>query len=321
MTQMLQSPAIEELDALINDFVTINYSTKVARENVKYYLVWLKRFLVENNLRFDELKPADIIRFRTWLSTKKGRHGRPLAPKTIRQLLSLVKSFYDFLETIGYYNPFKDLPTAARKKITPRTKSEKVPREFSDEELEMIFSYLRTANSDVYLACLIAFATGARLQEVLNLKAEDVVIKDSGVYVIIRAGKGLKERVSIVGVPSRTVDGKEISKVISKLNEEARKKLIERVKEVGKGYLFGDELRRKRVRKNIQQTLYRLSKKLGIELHFHNFRSNWGAKALAAGVPLEYVSRQLGHAYTSTTERYYARVKDEYVIAFINSLL
>ncbi|MHA1617476.1 MAG: tyrosine-type recombinase/integrase [Candidatus Njordarchaeales archaeon] len=321
MVQAYLDKMMDELDALINDFVTINYSTQVARDNVKYYLVWLKRFLAENNLRFDSLKPADIIRFRTWLSLQKGRHGRPLASKTIRQLLSLVKSFYDFLESLGYYNPFKDLPTATKKKITPRTKSEKVPREFTDKELEMIFNHLRKGNKDVYLACLIAFATGARLQEVLSLKAEDVVVKNSGVYIIIRSGKGLKERVSIVGVPSKTIEGKEISSVIPKLNEEARKKLLERVKKVRKGYIFGDEVRRKRVRKNVQQTLYRLSKKLGIEVHFHNFRSNWGAKALAAGVPLEYVSRQLGHAYTSTTEKYYARVKDEYVIAFINSLL
>lgn len=309
-----------ELDNLIEDFVSINYSTEVARANVKYYLVWLKRFLAHIGKNFDEVTHQDIIRFRRWIGQQKGRNNKPLSAKTIRQLLSFIKSFYDFLESLGYSNPFKDIPPVMRKKLNPRVKSEKVPREFTDEELEKIFDYLKERNKDVLLACLISFATGARLNEVLNLRAEDVVEREGKLLIVIRAGKGLRERVSIVGVPARNGNGKIFSKVIQELNELARQMLIDRVKKVKRGFLFGDELRRKRVRKNIQQTLYRLSKKLAMEVHFHNFRSNWGAKALFAGVPLEYVSHQLGHKYTSTTEKYYARVKDEYVIDYIHNL-
>ncbi len=312
---------LDELDNMIEDFVSINYNTEVAKANVKYYLVWLKRYLMHIGKNFDEITHQDIIRFRRWIGQQKGRNKRPLSAKTIRQLMSFIKSFYDFLEGLGYPNPFKDLSPVMRKKLNPRVKSEKVPREFNDEELEKIFSYLQEKNKDVLLACLIAFATGARLNEVINLKAEDVLVKEERVLIVIRAGKGLRERVSIVGVPARNGNGKVFSETLIKLNELARKLLLERTRKVKKGYLFGDEVRRKRVRKNVQQTLYRLSKKLGIEIHFHNFRSNWGAKALFAGVPLEYVSHQLGHKYTSTTEKYYAKVKDEYVIEYINSLL
>ncbi len=311
---------LRELDNLIEDFVSINYNTEVARANVKYYLVWLKRYLLHVGKNFDEITHQDIIRFRRWIGQQVGRNNRPLSAKTIRQLMSFIKSFYDFLESLGYENPFKDIPPIMRKKLNPRVKSEKVPREFSDEELEMIFDYLQKRNKDVLLACLISFSTGARLNEVLNLRAEDVVERDGKLLIVIRAGKGLRERVSIVGVPARNGNGKVFSETLQRLNKLAREMILERVRSVKKGYLFGDEVRRKRVRKNIQQTLYRLSKKLGIEVHFHNFRSNWGAKALFAGVPLEYVSHQLGHKYTSTTEKYYARVKDEYVIDYIHDL-
>jgi len=310
----------QELDYLIDEFVQINYNSDVARKNVKYYLVWFKRFLKEFNLTHDKLTVKDIIRFRSWIANQRGRHNKPLSAKTIRQLFSFIKAFYDFLEPLGVENPFKGLPQSLRKKIIPKTKSEKVPREFSDEELELIFSELRNKNEDVYLACLIGYATGARLQEVLALKAEDVIQKGDRVLIIIRAGKGFRERVSIVGVPYKNSNGEVFSETLRKLNQEAKEKLLERVKRVGRGYLFGDEIKRKRVRINIQQTLYRISKKLGLEVHFHNFRSNWGAKALQAGVPLEYVAFQLGHKYTSTTEKYYARVKDDYVIAFVGHL-
>ena len=318
---MVENVAMDELDALIDDFVSINYNTEVARKNVKYYLVWLKRFLQATGKDFRYLTQQDIIRFRRWIGQQKGRNNKPLSAKTIRQLLSFIKSFYDFLESLGYNNPFKELPTVMRKKLVPRVKSDKVPREFNDDELKAIFEYLKKANQDVLLACLISYATGARLNEVLNLKAEDVIVRGDKVLIIIRAGKGLRERISIVGVPVRNGNGEVLSDTLAMLNKLAKGMLLERVKKVKKGYLFGDEVKRNRVRKNIQQTLYRLSRRLGIEVHFHNFRSNWGAKALAAGVPLEYVSHQLGHKYTSTTEKYYAQVKDEYVIEFIHSLI
>ena len=218
---MDENLSLDELDALIDDFVSVNYSTQVARANVKYYLVWLKRFLIATGKRFDDLGPADIIRFRRWIGEQKGKNGKPLSAKTIRQLLSFVKSFYDFIESLGYKNPFKELSALTRKKITPKVKSEKVPREFTNEELEKIFEYLSNSNKDVYLACLISFATGARLNEVLNLKAEDVVVKDNAVLVIIRAGKGLRERISIVGVPAKNNNGG-TNEVIIKLNRIAK---------------------------------------------------------------------------------------------------
>ncbi|MGQ4891833.1 MAG: tyrosine-type recombinase/integrase [Candidatus Njordarchaeia archaeon] len=310
-----------ELKALIEEFLIVNYQTEFSKVNVGYLLRWFERYLIEHNKTLDNLKPMDIVNFRRWLSEKENRHGRRLALKSIKQVMSLTKTFLEFAESFGYKNPYKELPPKIQKRLSPRGKVNKVPREFSDEELEKIFSNLREKNPNVYLACLIAYSTGARLNEVVNLRAEDVIERKGRLLIIIRRGKGLKERVAIVGVPYKDPSGNVLSETLKRLNEEANKEIKKKVKEVKKGYLFGDEKQRKRLRMNIQQTLYRIGKRTGTKVHFHEFRSNWGAKALAARVPLEYVSKQLGHAHTSTTEDYYAQVKDDLVFSYVNNLL
>ncbi len=312
---------MSELDTLIEEFVIVNYQTDFSKVNVSYLLRWFKRYLLEHNKSLSDLKPMDIVNFRRWLSEKDNRHGKKLSLKSIKQIMSLTKTFLEFAESFGYNNPYKELPPKIQKRLSPRGKTHKVPREFSDEELKIIFGELQKKNPDVYLACLIAYATGARLNEVVNLKAEEIIEKNGNLLIIIRSGKGLKERVAIVGVPYKDKDGNILSETLKELNEIAIKKIKEKAALVKKGYLFGDESARKRLRMNIQQTLYRIGKRTGVKVHFHEFRSNWGAKALAARVPLEYVSKQLGHAHTSTTEDYYAQVKDEFVITFIQGLL
>jgi len=297
---------VMDIDTLIDNFVLVNYSSEISRRNVKYYLKWLKRYLEANNKNLSELTPRDILDFRGWISKQKGRHGKYLSAKSIRQLLSLIKVFFAFLETYGYNNPFRGLPSYVIKKIFPREKTEKVPREFTDYELELIFNTMKkrnsmkNANKDAYLVCLLAYATGARLNEILSINAEDIFVKDNDVFIIIRKGKGEKERIAIVGCPGK-------SDIIKRLNKEVRDLLLRKKRKVKNGPIFRDA---KKLRKIVQMYLYRLSKKMKKRIYIHAFRSNWGIKALQEGIPLEYISFQLGHKYTETTEKYYARVKD-----------
>lgn len=305
------------LEELIEEFVSVNYSTDASRRTVKYALRWLIRYMQQKGYTdFSQFTPRDVVEFRYFLSRVRGRHGRPLSNRTIGQIISFTRAFFDFLEALGYENPFRKLPQSILSKLRPRVKTEKVPEEFTSEQLEQIFKALKEyGDEDVYLACLIAYATGARLNEILHLRAEDVIVKDGMVYIAIRAGKGLRERISIVGVPTRG------DPVLQRLNREAREKLVERARKVGSGYLFGDEDERRRLRLRLQQALYRLSKKLGFRVHIHAFRSNWGSKALEAGVPLEVVSKQLGHKFTQTTESFYATLKQEQVLATLSKFV
>ncbi len=305
---------------LFEEFLIINYQVEESRKNMRYIFRWFEKFLEEKKKDFKEIGKADILEFRAWLEKQKNRRGKRFEPKAMRMILDLVKAFYEFLETYGIKNPFKGLPPRVLKRIFPRVKKEKVPREFSDEEILKIYEELKKRGRKVFIASLIAMLTGARLREVLNLKRKDFFERDGNLYIVIKSGKGFKERISVVGLPHRDfITGNEISGVIKRINEEGIREIREFIKEK-EGYIFGDEEERKRLRLRIQQTIYRISKKTGIKFRFHDFRSNWGAKALLCRVPLEYVSKQLGHSLTATTERYYAKVKEEQVLKELGKL-
>ncbi len=301
-----------EIMELIDQFVQISYSTEASRIVVKHYLKWFIRYLKQRSIDdISMVTPQDIVKFRYWLSQVQSRRGKKLSNRTINQILSFTKAFFEFLEALGYSNPFNELPTKILKRLRPREKRDKVPEEYTGEQLRKIFNYLKhNADEDVYLACLIAYATGARLNEVLNICAEDVIIENDVMYIIIRKGKGLKERISIVGCPGQ-------DPILKELNAEAKRMLKKRVKERKRGYLFGNNDDRRRLRMRLQQCLYRLSKKLGFRVHIHAFRSNWGTKALNQGIPLEIISRQLGHAHTQTTEIFYAQLKAKRVLEML----
>ncbi len=308
------------LDELFEEFLLINYQVEESRKNMRYLFKWFKKFVEEKGKDFRNLSKADILEFRAWLENQKNRKGKKFEPKAMRMILDLVKAFYEFLETYGIRNPFKELPPRVLKRIFPRTKKEKVPREFSDEELSIIYNELKKKDKKVFIACLIAMLTGARLREVLNLRREDFFERNGNLYIVIRAGKGFKERISLVGIPHRDfITGEELSETVKRINEEGVGFIREFIKNK-EGYIFGDEDERRRLRMRIQQTIYRISKRTGIKFRFHDLRSNWGAKALMCRVPLEYISKQLGHSLTATTERYYAKVKEEQVLKELGKL-
>lgn len=305
------------IDELIDQFVEVNYDTETSKRNAKYRLVWLKRYLEEIDKGIRELNKKDIIAFKPWLNKQKGRHGKELKASYKSMVISTIKCMFEFLETLDIQNPFKEIPQRVLKRLKPKAKKDKVPREFESAEIVKVFQWLKErADKDAYLACLISFATGTRLAETLKIKSKNIRRRDGHTIIFIRHAKGFRERACMVGVPVKKPNGKISSRKIKKLNKEAEEKILERKKSTN-GYIFGNADERRKLRYRIQKDLQRFSNETGIDMHFHSFRANWGAKALRARIPLEYVSKQLGHKTTKTTEQYYARVKDEYAISFM----
>lgn len=305
------------LDDLIEQFVELNYDTEASKENARCRLVWLKRYLKDIGKDITEMGKKEIIAFKPWIKKQKGRHGKQLKASYIRMIISTIKCMFEFLETLDIDNPFKEIPSRVLKRLKPEAKKDRVPRELSSEEIKKIFDWLQDrADEDAYLACLISFATGTRLAETLKIKAKNIRNREGHVVIFIRHAKGFRERACILGVPVKKPNGVVSSKVIKRLNEEVKRKVLEK-KKAAEGYLFGDEMERRRLRYRIQKDLQRLSNEEDIDIHFHSFRANYGAKALRARIPLEYVSKQLGHKTTKTTETYYARVKDEFTLSFM----
>lgn len=121
-----------------------------------------------------------------------------MKPATIKQQIAALRTFYKTVMALGYIN---DNP--ARYVSTPKLE-EALPKTI---EPEAIAAALNASTTDRQAKAVIAiiFETGMRLQEVLDMKREDI---DSAHQAITVFGKGGKQRVVYYGDLTKKYGGK-----------------------------------------------------------------------------------------------------------------
>ncbi len=138
------------------------------------------------------------------------------------------------------------------------------------------------------------YACGARAQEVVDLKAEDVNLE----YGYVRLfGKGRKERIVPLGRPA--------CERIRRYLDDARPKLAG-TRHAVPPVLFLSRTGRKLNRERIWQVVRRLALKAGLKksVHPHTLRHSFATHLLEGGADLRLVQEMLGHASISTTQVY-----------------
>ncbi|HEY3278941.1 MAG TPA: site-specific tyrosine recombinase XerD [Gemmatimonadales bacterium] len=212
-----------------------------------------------------------------------------LAATTIRRQISAVRTYYKFLAGEG----------AVARDPSERIESPKrwrtLPAVLTVAEIERL---LAAPNTDEPLAIRdralleFAYATGARVSELVGLKLQDILFEDGIARVF---GKGAKERVVPVG---RRALG-----AVSLYAREIRPTL-DRGK--GRGVLFlnarGTPLSRVGAWGIIKATARRAG--LTKRVTPHTLRHTFATHLLEGGADLRAVQEMLGHADLSTTQLY-----------------
>ena len=153
---------------------------------------------------------------------------------------------------------------------------------------------------------ILMYDTGARNQELLDIKLSDIHFKGNSPYVVI-TGKGRKTR--LVPVMKKTVE--HFKKYAANFHPELS----------SSEYLFYTERSGKRFAMSPDNT-ERFIKKYGIlahdvnkevpeSLHPHLFRHSRSMHLYRSGMPMVLLSEWLGHAQISTTLHYYANADTE----------
>jgi len=125
------------------------------------------------------------------------------------------------------------------------------------------------------IAFMLAFESGLRISEVVNLKKEDFNIKDEQIRVNL--GKNSKDR--IVGLPL-SWQPQHINFIPIKCQQRALQKAF-----IKSCHITG-------------------LKKQKPKIHFHSLRHGFATEALRSGVDLYTISKLLGHEDISTTTIY-----------------
>jgi len=211
-----------------------------------------------------------------------------LAPATIRRQISALRTYFRFLVGEGHAarDPSERLETPKQWRTLPAVLTvaevEKLLEPASEEPLAMRDRALLE----------FAYATGARVSEIVSVKISDLVYEEGVVRVF---GKGAKERVVPIG---RRALG-----AVALYAREVRPSLD---RGRGRGVLFLNARGTPLSRVGAWGIIKQAAKRAGLTKRVtpHTLRHTFATHLLEGGADLRAVQEMLGHADLSTTQLY-----------------
>lgn len=241
---------------------------------------------VQSNPQKDKLDIAfvDFQLIRDWIIYL---YNKQLSPQSIKRKISSLKKFYNFLlrEQIIDKNPIDKISL-------PKT-DKKLPEFIKQNEISILFEKIHFPNTFTgqrdKLILNILYSTGIRLSELINLKEQDINIKDHTLKVL---GKRNKER--IVPFPKT---------LISNIDSYIK---IKKEKRITNPYLLVTKKGAKTYPKLIYRTVVKYLSVITTNEHKspHTLRHTYATHLLNNGADLNAIKELLGHANLSATQIY-----------------
>jgi len=222
-----------------------------------------------------------------------------LAPATIRRQISAVRTYYRFL--VGEGRAARD---PSERLESPR-QWRRLPSVLTVAEVERL---LAAPNADEPLAIRdralleVAYATGARVSELVGLKLQDILYQDGLARIF---GKGSKERLVPVGRRALGAAALYVREIRPRFD-----------KGKGRGILFLNARGAPLSRVGAWTIIRRAARQAGIAKRVtpHTLRHTFATHLLEGGADLRAVQEMLGHADLATTQLY-THVDREYLRA------
>lgn len=159
------------------------------------YVDWINRFLkFHYNRRPLLIREPDVSRFLTYLAV-----SRKVSASTQNQALSAV---------LFLYREVLDHPLDWIDKVERARKPERLPLVFSREEMRAILLQLEGTR---WLMASFLYGAGLRLMECLRLRVKDIDF-DYG-QILVRDGKGGKDRTTMLPAPAREPLHKHLARI------------------------------------------------------------------------------------------------------------
>jgi site-specific recombinase XerD len=268
------------------------YSRRVTKDWPAYVRLFFKYLEEKENVRsLDEVTPAHLKAYHSYLHYGKLKKGSYISSATVCARLLAVKSFYRVMYGEGLlkqdYASLITLPK--RKKPLPKH----VPTE---EDMRQLLDSIKPDNPitirDRALLELM-YASGIRNEELRSLSINDLDLTEKTVLV---HGKGSKDRVVPVG--------DWVLPYLREYLEAGRPKLLKQREPVE--LIFVSKNGRKITNANLGDLVKKYGRyaHLSIPLTPHRFRHACATHLLKAGADIRYVQELLGHADLSSTQIY-----------------
>lgn len=277
----------DNIDAdLVARFFVAKVTTGLSEKSLTYYRMVLQKALLRIGKRIKDIDTDDIRAYLTM------RRMEGVSNATLDNERRVMSSFFTFLNDEGHIskNPTKRVEKVRQKK------ARKLP--FTEEEMEN----LRIAAKNYRDKAIIEFlySTGCRVSEMASLNISDIDFDKREVIVL---GKGNKERT--VFLSPRCVAA---LKLYLNDRKDSNPALF-----VSGGMKHTTHLEIVRFSvSGIENMVRKTGKRCGIEkAHPHRIRRTAATFALRRGMPIEQVSKMLGHESLETTTIYASSTTEE----------
>lgn len=197
--------------------------------------------------------------------------------------IGALKTFYKFTVRQPLKFRFIEYPRSEKKS----------PIIFSHEEIKSLFDVCDNLKHKTIM--YIAYGTGARVSEILNIRLTDIDYKNGVIHVM--AGKGNKQR----QLTLKPKLAKLIEDYISAYNPSE--------------FLFNGQFSNQYSSSSINQFLKDYASKAGIKkrIYIHLLRHNYATHCLDAGENLYTIQKSLGHASPKTTANNYLHMSSKII--------
>lgn len=285
VTKVSKDITVYELDQnekLLRAFVVSKKVNGASDKTLKHYAFILRQFFRKTEKNADQCNPNDIR-----LYFAKREIDDKVSAVTRNNERSVLCSFYSWLndEEIIPYNPMRKIPKIKAKKEQKKA--------FSEMELEKIRRGCKSEKETAIIEILIS--TGCRVSELCGIKLEEI----DGDSVLVH-GKGNKDRTVYLTAKARIA-----------IDEYIKTDYFQKRHKLGSPYLFAggkfseDEHLNQMGQTTVELLTKRIGKENGIDkCHPHRFRRTCATMALNRGMPIEQVSKMLGHESVETTQIY-----------------
>ena len=275
-----------ELEKNDSEYTAINYE-----EDIKYYL----EYCDENKIDYLKITYKEARNYVNYLYSEKDNKATSVSRK-----ISAIRSFYRYIANQGIENYSFHLLKLPKK-------GKRLPKYFEYNELEELFDVPdlnKPLGQRNRLILEMLYASGVRVSELVNIKLEDINLKEQTIKIF---GKGQKERIVYYN--------------------DVTKKYLDMYIKYGRysldvdnsPYLFLNYKGGKITTRAIEKILNEIIEKTAINKHItpHMLRHTFATHLLNEGCDLLSVQELLGHASLSATNIYTHitndRLKDVYL--------
>ena len=252
---------------IIKAFIVAKKVAGASDRTANYYRFIIGQFFAKVGKQFDAINANDI---RIYFAKRELEDG--VSAVTRNNERRVLSSFYGWLfdEELIERNPMRKVSRIKTKKVQKKA--------FTPMDLEQIRAHCKNEKETAVIETLIS--TGCRVSELCGITLAD--IEDDAVTV---HGKGDKDRTVYLTAKAQL-------SIKNYLNSKAYKNRRNKAKVFPTVH-------------TVQEIVRRVGESAGIDkCHPHRFRRTCATNALEHGMPIEYVSRMLGHESLETTRIY-----------------